>query len=183
MLWLLSAGTLGVPKVLAYGDASFSATGRGRKSAPTTKWYEYSVHAARSVVRKGVPCHVVPVEEFGTSKFATDSTLMQRVFVRNGVSKRDQRRAAAAQAKAAERGEQPRAVAEWRELRALRYIGSPSYAEPHRRLVDRDKEASCSIGAGALERAFGRPLPAHMQREGYAKPPALLPFFLLPALA
>ena len=157
----LEDGTAGVTPMVAYGDASFSSSGRGRPTAPTTA----VLKACCDVMGPGA---VVLVTEHRSSKCCADCGHVMRKVFTLFASPRQQRKEVKAAARAAARGRVPRRERVLHYVRGLMLCGNLLCSRASS-LKDRDINATENIELAFLALDMGLPLPAHMQQRNHKK--------------
>ena len=170
-------GTAGVVPVIAYGDAKFSSTGRGRHSSPTVAVLDACVAVMGAD-------NVKMVTEHRSSKCCADcGEPMQRVYTHTR-SKRELEADARAAARATRPGAPPaRPRHSRREVRGLHRCANPHCPDHARSLKDRDVNACRNILAAFHGLHAGVGVPVHM-RKGVQRPGERTPdAFVLGAVA
>ena len=175
-------GDLGVPPTFVYGDANYELGFKGTKPSPKTACKNACDAVAAGVSRRGVKGACVLATEYGSSSYhSVCGTQLRHVYIAKGFSRRERIK------KASGKGT-TYVGSKWKECRGLHLCGNPLCPEPHRRLVDRDKDAPRSIEDGAIARAIGELLPPYMIQSFQKKTepprfylqPAVEPFLTLP---
>ena len=156
----LANGTAGIAPVFLYGAASFAATGKGRRSAPTTAMYKALLDIAHR------PGQVILVSEHRSS--ACCPACWQKLDEVWAVRpERVYREAAARAAAPLPHGwHRPpaRAIAPWAKIRGKQVCGNEACSEPAFRFMHRDKHSPRAMEENALLMAStGAGVPA-MQR-------------------
>jgi hypothetical protein len=175
----LEDGTAGVHPVIAFGDAQFAASGRGRHSAPTSACYVACVNVmGRSAVcltteHRSTRCH----HACGHLLQQTDSLPPSRAETR-ALDKQAERQdeyaakveawkvqCATADERKSPRPPRPRPPQTWKlGIRGLLRCTNPECPERHRSLIDRDENAALNILRAFQHRDRGLLPPEHMCR-------------------
>jgi hypothetical protein len=151
-------GNMGVAPIIAYGDASFRASGRGRQSAPTTAMH----HACVAVMGARA---VVFTSEFRSSKCCCCCGVELQEVKRMGVQRRLVERAAAKQREAdAGKCAPPRPLPRTHDVRGLRRCDNKLCARASTTFIDRDFHAAVNILRAFRAADAGRLPPLHMRR-------------------
>jgi hypothetical protein len=150
-------GPAGVAPIIAFGEGSFSATGRGRLSAPTTAFY---TACADVMGRESV---VLTTEHRSTKCCAACGLRLQHVHSRptpRAIERFDAKEARAA----AGSGPPPRPLREWSKVRGLMRCVNAACARGGL-FVNRDRNAARNILAAFL----ALPLAEHTRRDGESR--------------
>ena len=174
----LDDGTFGARVIVGYGDATFPASGKGRKSAPTTAMRKAAVTAAAAF--QGA-LHATPlVSEYGSTKYCSRCrcTLAAVMAAPSAAQVRSYERKVA-------RSQQPCATMPWgltrapppppRPLPSWVRVNGMQYCDSCAVLVGRDKDAGRAIEAATGALVLGDLPPVQMRRgwDGGAKPAPL----------